>query len=101
MSEEMITKEKAQSLAIKTIFKMYNELDKLKAKHAEEVAPLHAKIEEQAAKIRELEKLTDTLFGNGCGVCKCCAYEPTDGEPCSHSCREGMTLYLLSDRPTR
>lgn len=101
MSEEMITKEKAQSLAIKTIFQMYSEIDKLKTEHAEEVVPLHAKIAEQAEKIEELEKLTDTLFGNGCGVCKCCICKTADSESCNHSCREGMTLYLLSDRPTR
>lgn len=99
--DEMITKEKAQSLAIKTIFKMYNEIDKLKAEHAEEVKSLYDRIAEQAEKIRELEKLTDTLFGNGCGVCKCCIYKTADNESCGHSCREGMTFYLLSDRPTR
>ena len=101
MSEEMVTKEKAQSLAIKTIFQIYGEVDKLKTEHAEEVKSLYDRIAEQKAKIEELEKLTDTLFGNGCGVCKCCIYQTADNEPCGHSCREGMTLYLLSERPTR
>lgn len=101
MNDEMITKEKAQELAIKTIFQMYGEIEKLKTEHAEEVKSLYDTIAEQKAKIEELEKLTDTLFGNGCGVCKCCAYKTSDSEPCNHSCREGMTIYLLSDRPTR